>query len=125
MAWMDGFWDDEIGLLWNVHRNQHFVRETSLYALGLLQRADTGDVERSERALRNVIAHQFDAPGRPFDGTFRRAPEEGDPPDDALMWLHYDPNWRQFIGTTFALIIDRHGDALSTELIAALRRSIA
>jgi hypothetical protein len=121
MAWMDGFWDDDVGLLWNVKRTHHLVRESSLYALGLVQR---GDVELAQRALLNVAAHQFDAPGWPFDGTFRRSPEEGDPPDDAMMWLHYDPNWRQFIGTTFALIIDQHGDALDPGTISALRGSI-
>jgi hypothetical protein len=40
------------------------------------------------------------------------------------MWIHYDPNWRQFIGTNFAVIIDQHGDALSDALVDDLRASI-
>jgi hypothetical protein len=40
------------------------------------------------------------------------------------MWIAFDPNWRQFIGTTFAVIIDRYGDALPNEVVQRLRASI-
>jgi hypothetical protein len=107
MAWMDERWDDEAALLWAVRRDRHLTRDTAWYALGLLQRGGDADVERARRALHAVIDTQFVTHGAPYDGTFRRAPEEPDPPADPVMWVHYDPNWRQFIGTTFALICDR------------------
>jgi hypothetical protein len=125
MRWMDGLWDDDAGLLWTVRRDHHVTRETAWYALGLMQRGSNGDVERAVRAVSSVIDTQFDAPGTAYGGTFRRAPEEPDPPDDPVMWVHYDPNWRQFIGTTFALICDRYSDRLPSELEDRMRRSIA
>ncbi len=123
MAWMDELWDDNAGLLYR--RDRHMTRETAWYALGLLQRGTDGDVERAHRALGRVIDNQFEAPGSPFDGTFRRAPQEADPPDDPVMWIHYDPNWRQFIGTTFAMICDRFGRDLPAALETRMHRSIA
>ena len=122
MAWMDALWDDDAALLWTVQRDHHMTRDSAWYALGLLQR---GDADRAARALEQVLANQFLAPDTPFDGTFRRAPEEADPPSDPVMWIHYDPNWRQFIGTTFAVIIDRYHGMLSAQLVDALRGSIA
>ncbi len=122
MAWMDGFWDDDAALLWSVKRDRHLVRETSWYAFGLLMQ---GRVNVAMRALDAVLDEQFDAPGTQWDGTFRRAPEEGDPPDDAVMWIHFDPNWRQFIGTIFALICDRYSAEIGGPLEARLRTSIA
>lgn len=119
---MDGLWDDDTALLWDVRCERHLVRETAWYAVGLLRR---GDVSRAERGLRAVLVNQFPMDGTPFDGTFRRSPEEADPPDEPTMWVHYDPNWRQFIGTTFATIVDRHGEALPSSLLDDLRASIA
>lgn len=125
MAWMDALWDDDAGMLWTVRRDWHTTRDTAWYAFGLLQRASDGDVERASRALHSVMDTQIDAPGAAYDGTFLRAPEEAAPTDDAVMWLHFDPNWRQFIGTTFALTCDLYGDRLGSHLDGALRRSIA
>ena len=122
MEWMDGLWDDDAALLWSLRRRRHLVRETAWYALGCMQgnRAD-----RAARALRSVLSQQFDAPGAPYDGTYRRSPEEGDLPADAVMWVHYDPNWRQFIGATFALICDRFEGDLDRGLVDELRASTA
>lgn len=124
MAWMDGLWDDEASLLWATERDRHLTRETAWYAFGLLQRRNGDDLERAGRALRRVSGEQLDAPGEPYDGTFRRAPEEADPPDEAVMWVHYDPNWRQFIGTTFAVICDRYGADLGPEIEGIVREAI-
>jgi hypothetical protein len=123
MSWMDRLWDDDAALLWAVRHDRHLVRETAWYALGLLERGSDGG--RAARALSAVLANQFPMDGTPFEGTFRRAPEEAAPPDDPKMWMHYDPNWRQFIGTTFAVIVDQHGEALPSGLVDDLRASIA
>lgn len=122
MAWMDALWDDDAALLWTVAGDRHLSRETAWYALGLLEH---GDDERAVRALDAVAAQQFPTAGTPFDGTFRRSPEEADPPDDPVMWLHFDPNWRQFVGTTFAVVLDRHGERLPSRLSERLRLSVA
>jgi hypothetical protein len=133
LTFSDGYWDESAGLLWSPasspeHR-VHGVRESAWYALGLLMRNRPGDEARAFRVIDRVLAAQFDAPGRAWNGTFRRAPEEADPPaKDAKVWEHYDPNWRQFIGTTFALILieyePRLPAGLPARLIDSMRRAI-
>ena len=106
---MDQWWDDEAGLLWNPpgsfegvveSQSVHLVRETAWYAIGLLRREGPGDRARAEAALSAVVAHQYDEPAQPWHGTFVRFPEWPPPTEGATEWIDYDPNWRQFIGTT-------------------------
>lgn len=139
MNWMDARWDADAGLLvatmGDGHSDTrsiaapHIVRESSQYALGLLMRGQTGDPARACQALSSVLAWQFDAPEQPYHGTWRRAPEEPAPPEHAVVWRDYDPNWREFIGTTLALILLEYASALPRDLIAhidnALRNAIA
>jgi hypothetical protein len=122
---MDRFWDGDAGLLRHPDEPaRHAVRESTWYALGLLQRDEPGDVDRARAALRAVLANQYHAEDAPFHGTFARAPEDPHPPDDAQIWIDYDPNWRQFIGCTLALLIDDFGDALGEDLCADLARAL-
>jgi len=105
----------------------HIVRES---AYGALLDLEDGRVERATATLRALLALQLDAPGRPWHGTFPVTAEQPAPPDEgAVEWLHWDPNWRQFIGTALALVVDRHGDVLDLrlvdELVAAVRRCVA
>ncbi len=58
-------------------------------------------------ALDAVLACQFDEPDKVYHGTFFRAPEEACPPEPAVEWRYYDPNWREFIITTIAIILSR------------------
>ena len=114
-AWFDAAWDPDAGLLWNPPgafadvtegpRTVHVVRETAWYALGLLRRAEPGDRERALVALEAVLHQQYDDPGHPWHGTFVRFPEWPPPGDDAVEWVDYDPNWRQFLGTALALAV--------------------
>jgi len=100
------------------------VRDTVWYALGLLGRAGRGDGDRACRALSAILDCQWDAPGAPYHGTFRRATEEPDPPANPVRWRDYDPNWRQFIGTILAMIIDDYGYDLPADLVARMDRAI-
>lgn len=133
LAFAETHWDESAGLLWSPapgERGQHHrTRESGWYALGLLARNEAGDAARAARIIDRVLAHQFDAPGQRWDGSFRRAPEEPMPPADAQLWKHYDPNWRQFIGTTFVLMLEKFEDRLPPELrermLAAIRRAVA
>src|SRR5438105_290351 len=96
MAWMDHLWDENAGLLWSPgdvsnmmvsrHAEDHMVRETIWYALGLLMRSDSGDTERALQAISAVLDNQFDQPGKVYHGTFRRAPEEPHPPEFPIEW---------------------------------------
>jgi hypothetical protein len=96
----------------------HAVRET---ALGAFLDLGDGRVERAVAALERVLEMQYRAPGRPWQGTFRVMAEEHAPPGDrAREWIHYDPNWRQFLGCILALTVERHGSALPVSLMAAI-----
>ena len=132
-AFMDALWDDGLGLIrFPFAQGPPPVRETSWYALGLLQRGRQGDAERARRAIETIIAKQYDSPGTLFHGSFPRF--HGDPPlppPTAVEFREFDPNWRQFIGTALALSVARFGAQLgglrvdierSVELAAAGER---
>ena len=127
VAWMDRYWDEAMGLLWSPgdvadpRRPQpgdgHMVRESAWYALGLLLRNGPGDVQRAIRALAAVLTYQLDEPDKVYHGTFYRAPEEPHPPEPATEWRHYDPNWREFIITTMAIILIEYEHQLPRPLV--------
>jgi hypothetical protein len=106
--------------------NLHAVRETALAAFLDLQ---DGNTERAVTALRNVLALQYPLSDKPWSGTFPTSAEQSVPPDDAVEWVHYDPNWRQFLGMTLALCAIVHRAVLPRDVIdgidAALRRCVA
>jgi hypothetical protein len=131
MAWMDSLRDAEARLLRyppvsqarSSHRRRtHAVRETSWYAVGLLMRADT---ERAAEALDSVLAHQYAAPGTPYDGTWRRSPQEPQQPADPVLWEDYDPNWREFVGCALLLILREYHGALPDDLVRRMTRALA
>jgi len=151
LSWTDHYWDERAGLIWSAetkiripsekqelsrhqkdkinrlrsHRT-HDVRQTSFYALGLLLRNQQGDNERAFKALNAVLDEQIDQPGMLYHGTFYRNPEETPPPTNPqdLVWTHYDPNWRQFIGTTFAIILEEYEKRLPQQLQKKMENSI-
>ncbi len=134
MRWAENHWDDAAGLVWDsgdatLATRHHAIRGSVWYAFGLLMRNDPGDVPRAIRGIETVLNYQFDAPGRAFHGTFFRAPEEPYPPTDAVIWRDYDPNWREFIITTLALVLSEYADQLPATLVkrcdAAIRRAVA
>ena len=105
----------------------HAVRETANGAFLDLQ---DGNVERAVTALRSVLELQYPMSDRPWSGTFPTSAEQPDPPgDEAIEWVHYDPNWRQFLGMTLALCVIVHGPSLPADvtagIAAALERCVA
>jgi hypothetical protein len=104
------------------------VRDSTYYALGLLMRDGLGDRQRAEQVLQTILDNQLDEPEAPYHGTFLRAPEEPRPGGWAREWRDYDPNWRDFIGTAFALILTHFEDELTSGLVgrmdAALRLAV-
>ncbi len=133
MRWMERHWDEESGLLWDTGDARltiphHAIRGSVWYAFGLLMRDGAGDAARALRVIDRVLSHQLDAPGRIFHGTFLRSPEEPYPPDDAIIWLNYDPNWREFMMTALDLVLlefaDRLPALLADKIDAAMRRAV-
>jgi hypothetical protein len=88
-------------------------------------RNQPGDTERAVRALDTVLRYQFDEPGQPYHGTFYRAPEEAHPPTPATEWRHFDPNWREFVFTTIALILMEYERGLPAALIQKIDTALA
>ncbi len=104
----------------------HAVRET---ALGAFLDLEDGNVDRAITAIRNVLALQYPASDWPWSGTFPVTAEQHDPPGaDAVEWVHYDPNWRQFLGCILALTDIHHRaslpDDVSSGIAAALLRCV-
>ena len=129
-AWADEAWDPDRGLLWNppgsfddyglAPRSMHMVPQSAWHAVGLFAR---GDTERAERIVDELCGLQYDHPGAVWHGTFARFAEWPQPPEHgAVEWVDYDPNWRQFVGTTFALILEHF--AVSSAVAANMRRAI-
>lgn len=137
LAWMDRCWDATAGLFRapggafyedTPSAAAFLLRESAWYALGLLLRDGPGDRLRALRTLDGVLQYQLDAPGQPYHGTWYRSPHEPPPPPNPVIWRDYDPNWREFIGTTLAVILLEYEAWLPPELTAridaALRRAI-
>jgi hypothetical protein len=106
--------------------NLHAVRETANGAFLDLQ---DGNVDRAVVGLRSVLALQHPPSEWPWSGTFPTSAEQPEPPgDDAVEWVHYDPNWRQFLGCVLALCAIVHGDVLPRDVTdginVALRRCV-
>ena len=94
--------------------NLHSVRET---ALGAFLDLENGITARAVTAIRNVLALQYPASDWPWSGTFPVTAEQHDPPGaDAIEWVHYDPNWRQFLGCILALTVIHHEAALPDDV---------
>jgi hypothetical protein len=128
-------WDDKVKLVHNpsataegLAEGHYMVRESSWYALGLLFRDGAGDRQRAAAILDAVLKQQYVTPGPKWYGTYKRTPEEPDPTTNPVIWRGYDPNWRVFIGTTFAMILTEYPERISPELAqrmyAAIDRSI-
>jgi hypothetical protein len=100
------------------------VRESALYAVGLLLRDEPGDRARAAQILRAVLKMQYRDPGKPWDGTFRRSLDEPQPGPNAVRWHDYDPNWREFVCTTFAVILNEYPDRIPADLAPQMIESI-
>ena len=134
MDWLDRWWDPETGLLWNMEgsydevappRSIHLVPQSAWYAAGLLRRGADGDEARAVQCIEALLGCQYVdvGEGTEWHGTFARFLETPIPKSGAIMWLDFDPNWRQFIGTTFELLLQ---DRLIADagLAARVRASI-
>ena len=135
MDWLDQWWDPEIGLLWNMEgsydevappRSIHLVPQSAWYAAGLLHRGADGDEARAVQCIEALLACQYVdvGEGTEWHGTFARFLETPVPASTgAVMWLDFDPNWRQFIGTTFELLL-QDGLIADAGLAGRVRSSI-
>lgn len=129
-AWSDQWFDADAGLLWNPpgsfggvisDESVHLIPQSAWYAVGCLHR---GDVDRARRVIDTVLGAQYDRPGEVWHGTFSRFLEWPTPPPDAVEWDDYDPNWRQFVGTTWLVILRHFESELPPDLVGRIERSL-
>ncbi len=133
LEWSRQWWDADDHLAHNSAgsfdelpaRSVHLTPQTAWVAYGLLGSTDPADHAEADAAVAALLAIQYDAPGHRFHGTFARFPEVPYPPDEPRMWEDYDPNWRQFIGTALALMLEDHPDRLSEARREAMLAAIA
>jgi hypothetical protein len=131
MYWDNYFYDSSAKLVRSPYGDisghsagRYMVRESSWYALGLLLRDQQGDRERAAQILDTVLKEQYTQPGVRWFGTYKRTPEEPDPTQKTIIWRGYDPNWRHFIGTTFAIILIEFPERVSPELRDRMYKAI-
>jgi len=119
---LDARWDSKAALLGS--NKSHTVRGSAWYGLGLITRDKPGDFENGIKTLIAVAHTQIDLPQLPWDGTFKRVAEEKLPPLNGKAYVDYDPNWREFVGTIFALALIQHGDRISAQDTLVLENAI-
>ena len=126
------FYDDDAKLVHSpnaalgagTRAGRYMVRESSWYALGLLFRDGPGDRQRAAEIIDAVLKEQYLKPGVRWYGTYKRTPEEPDPTEKSEIWRGYDPNWRVFIGTTWAMMLIEYPDRVPKELAARMYQAI-
>ena len=132
LAWCDQWWDDDRGLPWappgheaaRGPRSVHVLPQAGWYAVGLWARDEGDDRDRALRIVDAVCDVQYDEPGTDWYGTYPILAETPHPPAGALMWEDYDPNWRQFLGLSWVLLLRWHGDDLPAATAERLRRAV-
>ncbi|WP_215746953.1 hypothetical protein [Gluconobacter sp. P1C6_b] len=134
MASMDSLYDPAVGLLRGTvlsssHPVSHPIRESSWYAFALMMRHGPTDQQRAAHIVNVILDNQYPASEEMKDeaawaGSFRRSPDEPLPTEKAVAWNEYDPNWREFIGSEFALMLHVFGSRLSPALRNRLHESI-
>ncbi|MEO8398153.1 MAG: hypothetical protein ABI700_34480, partial [Chloroflexota bacterium] len=133
LQWADEHWSADTQLVRitperhnpdNVDSQYDLVRDSVWYAMGLLMRQEQGDTARALAIIKTIMSYQFDAPSAVYHGTFFRRPDEPHPPENAVIWRDYDPNWREFICTVFIILLKDFGDLLTTDLQNQMRHAI-
>lgn len=119
MSWMDRYYDNNLGYLYDLDREdalRHNTRSSAWYALGLLARNEDDDVDEAEKIIANVIGGQFTDKSKQWYGTYQKYPEEpevGTAVYPSRIYSSWDPNWRSFVATTFIVMLEEYSDRLS------------
>ncbi|WP_141499815.1 hypothetical protein [Paenibacillus luteus] len=145
MEYMDQLFDEDARMLRDAEQlDRHNTRGSGHYAVGLLLRNEPGDWERAAVVLNKVIDMQLNDADEIYFGTFRASPQASPPPkgkvpwqtlgagsayrygEDVLppVWRSYDPNWREFVACTFAVILENFESVLPAGLVARMDDSM-
>ncbi|KAK8008222.1 hypothetical protein PG991_010773 [Apiospora marii] len=130
MAWMDTFYDPDLGYLYDVEGGaalRHETRSSAWYAVGLLARNEKDDAKEAEHIITNIIGAQFKNVSQQWYGDYQKYPEEpevGTEAYPASIYNSWDPNWRGFVGTAFVVMLEEFpeliGDAVQKLMLESL-----
>ncbi|KAK8123026.1 hypothetical protein PG984_011696 [Apiospora sp. TS-2023a] len=130
MAWMDTFYDHDLGYLYDVEGSaalRHETRSSAWYAVGLLARNGQDDAKEAEHIITNIIGAQFQNVSQQWYGDYQKYPEEpevGTEAYPAKIYDSWDPNWRGFVGTAFVVMLEEFpgliGDAVQELMLGSL-----
>ncbi|KAK7915094.1 hypothetical protein PG985_012797, partial [Apiospora marii] len=133
MAWMDTFYDRDLGYLYDVEGGaalRHETRSSAWYAVGLLARNEKDDAKEAEHIITNIIGAQFSNVSQQWYGGYQKYPEEpevGTEAYPASIYNSWDPNWRGFVGTTFVVMLEEFpeliGDAVQELMLESLHNA--
>jgi hypothetical protein len=126
MEWQDQYWDDEVGYMItadNTLPGRYDSRQSAWYAVGLVARNDSGDIEKAERIISNLYKSQYKDPTKLWYGDIQQAPDEPTPQEgvyEPKIYNSWDPNWRDFVGAAFVIILNDYQDRLSESSLKEL-----
>ncbi len=121
---LDQWFDSSAALTRPPNVANYDTRASVYYALGLLRRNEGEAARRAETILDAVCALPGRCPGRPQHGTFARFPAELVDRPSMRRWRDFDPNWREFIGTAYILVLDRYAARLSASIVDTLEQAL-
>lgn len=132
LDWCDQWWDEDTALPWGppgheavrTPRSVHLIPQAGWYAVGLFLRDRGDDRTRALRIVDVVCALQYDEPGTDWHGSYPIMAETPHPPSQAVMWDDYDPNWRQFLGLSWVVLLRWFSASLPAATIATLERAV-
>ncbi|MHB8902948.1 MAG: hypothetical protein ACYC6Y_29660, partial [Thermoguttaceae bacterium] len=97
----------------------HPTRQSLAYAVALVDRGDSKDLERAEKIIRKVLTLQVTDPGHPYYGIWPWLLEE---PVDKMS--PPDRNWADFLGAQIAVLLKEYPERLPGGLVEAMRTSL-
>ncbi|OZJ02710.1 hypothetical protein BZG36_03857 [Bifiguratus adelaidae] len=119
LEWMDKDWDGS-GFLkretLDFPPGVHEVRQTAFYAVGLMLRNQGNDTARAVQAVNAILTQQYNVTGAVYD--------EGPTPTGTVEYSSYDPNWREFIGTTLILQLENWSGRYNATEIANIEAAL-
>ncbi|KAF7514579.1 hypothetical protein G7054_g15188 [Neopestalotiopsis clavispora] len=130
MQVQDSRYDDYYNFIWYQDNGPWSTRFTAWYISGLLYRAQGDDVANAIASIEGVLSTQMtESYDSAWYGTYRLSPDAPYPtPDSDLyppeIYDTYDPNWREFVGTTLVQIVEEFSHLLSDDLISRIETSL-
>ncbi|KAI1862105.1 uncharacterized protein JN550_010570 [Neoarthrinium moseri] len=130
MQVQDSRYDSYYKYIWYQDNGPWSTRFTAWYIPGLFARACGDDVKNGIASIEAVLATQMTEDyDSAWYGTYRLSPDAPYPSPDSDYYAPeiydtYDPNWREFIGTTLIQVVEEFSHLLDHDLITRIEDSL-